>query len=371
MIVVSHAWKTVTDEQWAAAIVSPAVWALWKIRSNLYVGVPLFFVISGYCIAATAEGTLRKGGSVATYFRRRLHRIFPPYWAICAICVVLVVGASALGFGRLLTEGDNRFPYPTDLTALQWLGNVSLTEVWRYHVTGSGSAGELLFFGPSWTLGYEEQFYAVCGLLLWLAPRRFWAGILGVSGATLAAGALAGVLGVSIEGFFFDGRWLIFAAGLLVYYHLNHASPRGRRLLFAALVLAFLAAAAVRYGVMARSANRDQKVLVFEIVVGCAFGLGLILLHPWDARLADLPALRPIRFCGEMCYSLYLVHWPVVTLLSHWLDAHGIRDVALVTLVSVPLAMAVSVALARVFYLLVERRFLNVAAPPSPAAVPA
>ena len=49
------------------------------ICDQLHVGVEMFFVISGYCIAASAESTRRSGRTVREYFLRRFMRIFPPF----------------------------------------------------------------------------------------------------------------------------------------------------------------------------------------------------------------------------------------------------------------------------------------------------
>src|SRR5207244_1662290 len=145
-----------------------------------------FFVISGYCIAATADSSRRKSGASASYFRRRLRRILPPYWA------ALVFTAAVLGLVTLLGRPDlvmtdpaidtGSIPRPAELTAAQWFGNLTLTETWRHYLFGDP---ELKLLGPSWTLCYEEQFYVVCGVLLLVAPRRFFAGVGVVSLFTL------------------------------------------------------------------------------------------------------------------------------------------------------------------------------------------
>src|SRR5262245_33018994 len=51
-------------------------------------GVPIFFVISGYCISATADATWRKPRPSANYFKRRFRRIYPPYWAVIGTLVI-------------------------------------------------------------------------------------------------------------------------------------------------------------------------------------------------------------------------------------------------------------------------------------------
>jgi peptidoglycan/LPS O-acetylase OafA/YrhL len=53
---------------------------LWAV-SRMGIGVQLFFVISGYCIAATADNARQSRLGVPQYFIRRVRRIFPPYWA--------------------------------------------------------------------------------------------------------------------------------------------------------------------------------------------------------------------------------------------------------------------------------------------------
>src|ERR1041385_8984713 len=54
------------------------------LAGKLFIGVPLFFVISGYCISAAADSARRRQNTVPSYFRRRFRRIYPPFWAAVA-----------------------------------------------------------------------------------------------------------------------------------------------------------------------------------------------------------------------------------------------------------------------------------------------
>src|SRR5688572_12042177 len=58
-------------------------WVLVAV-GRFWVGVPLFFVVSGYCISAAADTTRAKPGGVGRYFARRARRIYPPLWAAVA-----------------------------------------------------------------------------------------------------------------------------------------------------------------------------------------------------------------------------------------------------------------------------------------------
>ncbi len=65
------------------------------LTERLWIGVPMFFVISGYCISATAAGMQKRAQPVQTYLVRRFRRIYPPYWA-AMLTYVLVVAAGRL-----------------------------------------------------------------------------------------------------------------------------------------------------------------------------------------------------------------------------------------------------------------------------------
>ena len=132
-----------------------------------WIGVPVFFVISGYCIAASAESTWRAGSPPSRYFLKRLRRIYPPFWAFLTLAVlgmIVVEQHFGQGFvtGRTLAE-------PLSLRPLQWLGNVTLTESWRYLL---GLPGRRYLFEHIWILCYEEQFYVIVGLIMIASYRR-------------------------------------------------------------------------------------------------------------------------------------------------------------------------------------------------------
>lgn len=335
-----------------------------RVLSHFWLGVPLFFVISGYCISATADSTRRKGGGMFDYFRRRLRRIFPPYWACLALTVGLVSLAGALGAGWLF-EAPHPIPDNSPLTPIKWLGNLTLTESWRPHVAGSSTAW---YLGQAWSLAFEEQFYAVCGLLLLLCPRRFFAGAAVVTLLTLAlAGLHFSSSRVNLLGFFVDGHWLLFAAGVAVYYQLNYAGPWSNRILTLVLAAGFLAAVVVLAWPQATAgAARPIELFAEEGVTAFAFALLLPMLRPYDELLTHGWLARPVVWCGTMCYSLYLVHWPVVKVVSHSLHAVGVRGLGPTLLVTVPACATAALLASRLFYWLVERRFLN---PPQTLAV--
>ena len=322
---------------------------LFAVVQRLWIGVPLFFVISGYCVTASADAARQRPHPGRKFFWRRFHRIYPPYWAwlgVAGLCVWLVEHFAQGFFARVYV------PNPRAFTPWQWLGNLTLTETWRWHLTG-GVESALL--SPSWTLCYEEQFYALVGLVLIFARRSFF-GVLGLLTLTVLCGfLLLPELGVSTRGLFLDGKWLMFAAGVLVYYAVNYAPKRFHVWFSLPLGVGALCAFAAPQHLLEPRIN-EPNLSYF-----CAFLFALLLmaLHHWDKQLAGSRWLRPLTFCGEMCYSLYLVHWPIVLMVGWAFGQLGFQNEFLIFFLGLACCLGVAIGLARLFHRLIERRFWN------------
>jgi peptidoglycan/LPS O-acetylase OafA/YrhL len=163
-------------------------------------------------------------------------------------------------------------------------------------------------------------------------------------------------LGVSTLGLFLDGRWLMFAAGVLVYYALNYAPERFAVWFGVPLGLGVLFAVAAPEHLLSDRINEPNQ----SYFTAFAFALALLGLHRWDGKLARARLLRPLVFCGEMCYSLYLIHWPVVTIVSWGVNHLGLRNPLAILAVGLSGCLAVALSVARVFHQWIERRFWNV-----------
>ena len=351
MVVVFHSsLYAVADLQHIHGIVR----ILFVAIAYLWLGVPIFFVISGYCISATCDSMRRKPNTVSTYLWRRYRRIFPPFWILSILSAAVLLIAGVKHESVMFTDNIHPIANPVSLSLSQWIGNLSLTESWRYSLLG---APQHYFLGHAWSLCYEEQFYIVCGLLLFVVPNVFFRGTAYITFGVVALVGSAACMGVSIPGFFFDGRWLMFALGILVYWIVNYAASelglRLRRLLLFSTSLSFLL-------LLVRSVRRLLLAGVgIEVVAALLFAAILVHLQPFDSRITNNRAVIPISWCGSMCYSLYLSHWIVVKPLSNWLWHSELNSAGATLFVTIPICLAASVIVARVFYLLVERHFLN------------
>jgi len=228
---------------------------------------------------------------------------------------------------------------------------VLLSESWRYLAVGTHPR---YFLGHAWTLFYEEQFYIVAGLMLVLWPRRYFALAAVVTVLTLLARHLAPRLGISLQGSFLDGHWLMFAAGILVYYYVNYATGQGRSVCLA-LAGAGIAYSAQHLALVWRLPNTFES----NALAAFSFAMALMLMHRWDAPVTAAKPLAPARFCGTICYSLYLIHWPICKALSHLWHAGGVRGPWASVVIVIPTCVAASLLAGFVFHRLVERHFLN------------
>ncbi len=331
------------------------------VLSRLNLGVPLFFVISGYCILASADANRRAGRSPWRFLTRRFWRIYPPYWGALLVFLAFTLGSPAIGRPDLLGPPHPialEVFKPQPLTSAQWVGNVTLTETWRPLLGGPPT---FVWTRVAWSLCYEEQFYFVAFVVLLAAPRRLYGAMIGVTAASfLVRVALADVGALHRIAGTFPILWHEFAVGLVVYGRLNVASTsRSRRLLEASLVgLALFGLVFPPLDVPVRGST----------VVAPLFGLLLIALRRFDPR-ASSPWLTPLRACGRRCYSLYLVHLPICTAGNVLFWESGLRSFWGRAFVVIPIVSAAAVAFGWAFHFLVERHFLNIPISPGERGV--
>lgn len=343
LVVIFHATSV-----WERLVGSPdgPAGALLMLTRSAWIGVPIFFVISGYAISAAADAARRRDGGLRRYAGRRLRRIYPPYWAWLAIQALLMALIDVALWPGLISAGPRPLERPWLVEPAALFGNLTLTESWRWHLPPLAGEREYLL-GQAWSLCYEEQFYLLVGLVLLVAARRLFPALALITAAVLAlhAGSLAAGVAAP-DGFFFDGYWLPFAAGALVYWVRNYRP--GRPILLPLLLLGLLIDVGLTY----------PGLVGQQIVAGAGFAVVLLLLSRFDERLDALGGLRPLRRLGTICYAMYLSHAIVVRAISTALAEHGLAGSLATLLVVLPICLLAAIAVGGLFHLAVERHFL-------------
>lgn len=272
-----------------------------------YVGVDIFFVISGFLITGHLLTRLARDGRVdlADFYAKRARRILPASFVVLALSVV----------GALLW-------FPPVLVRHVWAGAVA-TALYvpnlLFAVQGTNYLAETTpsLFQHYWSLGIEEQFYLLWPLALALAWRYVGRRrLLGLVALAVAASFAAGVVLTSR-----NQPWAFFSlptrawelgAGALVAVALAQGRSVRHPVVAAAVGWAGLAAllgSVVLFdgdvpfpGVHAAVPVAGTAAVVLAGAARAPGGPGRVL------------SLRPLVAVGTVSYSLYLVHWPALLL---------------------------------------------------------
>ena len=322
------------------------------IAKRMWIGVPIFFVISGYCIAGSIQSLQSRPGGLLKFAQKRFLRIYPPLWAACAFAAILWLLASLSPF---LTTHCLQIKGAGNLSAWQWLGNLTATESWLHHIVHSGTGPNYLV-GIIWTLCYEEQFYLVAAFALLMFKGR---AILGIAMVT-ALCALLFLLGAAatsnLTGLFLDGHWLLFSFGWAAHFALQQSKLSIKMGIIAALILTVISA------ILHMRGSHTEEVLHFDLSLAsaAAFAILLVIAHRWDAVLTAAPITRPFSAIGRMSYSIYLIHYAPVTLIAAVFAGLGYHSHGFTLAVVAPLSLIASILIALPFYRWIELRFTSV-----------
>ena len=271
-----------------------------------FVGVDVFFVISGYLITRLILNTLDAGTfTLAAFWERRIRRLFPAMAVVALACLVA---------GWFIFTPANFVQMGRSLFAQAFLG--ANFYFWK----ASGYFEQSAQFKPflhTWSLAVEEQFYLILPLLI-LALRRFPRFML------VTAICLLGIasLGLSVYCTYrypeFSFYLLPTRAWELCLGSLVAVVPAGlpaKQRPPESISLVGLAAILIPFFLF----DRNTPFPGIAAILPCA-GTALVLwansLHP--TRSAKLLSKRPLTFVGKISYSLYLWHWPVLVFSSVW-----------------------------------------------------
>jgi peptidoglycan/LPS O-acetylase OafA/YrhL len=276
-----------------------------------FLGVDLFFVISGYLITGLLVRERERSGTISflRFYARRVRRILPA--AIVTLLIVLPLAYILIPLASLpdtMTDGA--------------VAALSIANI-RYAITTD-------YFNPTqyspflhfWSLGVEEQFYLVWpAILLVVAWRRPRAGIVA---ALVAIAVISFAVNVAITdnnpAFAFymlpTRAWQLAAGGLLALW--TGAPARVAARLRTACSRALTGLGWVALGVLAFDAlTLNSSVVAYPGVAALAPTVAaVVLIASGAAKWGPGVLLRtpPLRFVGKISYSLYLWHWPILLL---------------------------------------------------------
>lgn len=280
---------------------------LFAIGDAGFVGVDVFFVISGYLITAIIRRQVEdQSFSLTNFWVKRLRRLAP---------VLFVVLAAVLAFGAFrLVQADFQQLAEEVMATQFYVANVYF---WR-NVNYFGLQADSIYLLHTWSLSVEEQFYIAYPLLLVLvlkkAPHR--APWIVLAAALVSFGLNLAFVGSKPEATFYlmpTRAWELLIGALLTWL------PRLRHLALAqvlGVIGALLVIASI--GVHTPDTRVPGTFALLPTLGAACLILAGSVQAAWSTRLLSL---RPMVAIGRISYSLYLVHWPINVFASQELGA--------------------------------------------------
>jgi peptidoglycan/LPS O-acetylase OafA/YrhL len=266
-----------------------------------FVGVDVFFVISGFLITGVIVGDIERGSfSVVKFYDRRARRILP-------MLITVVLASAAAGY-ILLYPGDYRAFGASAIAALLGWSNIFFL-----HNTGYFDIpAQTMPLLHTWSLGVEEQFYLVWPAVLLIVyrktgpSRRTWRLLLSaiILMSFTAAVVIAGQNGKLAFYSPFTRAWELALGALLVM--LPAVPPWLPRRIVETLPALGLAAITAAAATLSAEAPFPRFNALLP-TIGAA-----LIIYPQRTAVQSVLGVTPLRFFGLISYSLYLWHWPLI-----------------------------------------------------------
>jgi peptidoglycan/LPS O-acetylase OafA/YrhL len=312
-------------------------WAGWFIYGRF--AVVVFIVLSGFSLALSPARHGWRLGSISAFARRRARRILPAYWAALAFSLVVA--------WLLVPQPGQGLPGPK---------SVLVNGVLVQNLIGAPSPNRAF-----WSMAVEAQLYILLPLLLLMVRR--WGAVLMVAAVLLVVTAV-GIFGRQIsrlDTFVIQSPpdlAALFALGILTAGIVG--ASRARRS-WPWGWLALVAAAPVIATIAWRGSVWTLDHLFWvDLALGPA--IACLLAAVATGRAAPLLRLldtRPIRKLGLSSYSLYLTHAPIVVIVYEGIVAGRVRHGVPAFLVTLGLALPLTIVFARIFASIFEIPFLQ------------
>ncbi len=308
-----------------------------QIFTNGYLGVDLFFVISGYVITNSIIKNLDSGNfSFFKFYLKRAKRILP---ALLVVLFTTIVFASLI----LLLPDLKRFTESL-ISALAFISNIYFWSIGGYFSTND----ELKPLLHLWSLSVEEQFYLFFPIFIFLIYKFF----------NKKKYYIIAIISVSILSFILNYKFLS-STEVVFFLFPTRIWQFGIGATFALIpnlkiknlilenIYTFLGISLIIYNFYNIPKNLPDSTLM------CA-GLCLLLFKPMSEKNLFLVffKLKPLIFIGLISYSMYLWHWPIISFLKYIYIEN-------IPIIIMALALTLILLLSSLSWKFIEQPFLN------------
>ena len=277
-----------------------------------FIGVDVFFVISGYLITSLILKEQERGEfRLSQFWARRIRRIYPASF-------MMVIATIAFSFWLLLPEDFEELAK----SAISQQLMASNVFFWRKSGYFAGAAD----FKPllhTWSLSVEEQFYLIYPAILLVLQRvRRPTALTVLLMLTISSFALGawGVYSKPGATFFLlpTRAWEMLIGGMICYFPSPSLDRRWRNESLSLVGASLIICTALAY-------DASTVFPGANALLPCAGAVLLIISNSSELTyIGRLLASRPVVAIGLISYSLYLWHWPVLVLMKHYFISEGV-----------------------------------------------
>jgi peptidoglycan/LPS O-acetylase OafA/YrhL len=309
-----------------------------QIAPGGFVGVDVFFVISGFLIIGIIYNDIGLGKyNVIDFYDRRMRRIFPALFLIFAFCIAATYSLKLHSLGAI--------------TAKSLTSSAFFVSNWFFYTT-YGYFDESAKLNPllhTWSLSVEEQFYVLFPIFVF-AVRCFSPSMRTASILAIAVGSLIGsawLVKTDINGAFYlvqSRAWELMVGALLANNVLRPMTNSRTAEIVALVGLGMIGGSVLLL--------RDTTAFPGFAAVPPCVGAALIIYSGSSTRttVSLILGSQPLRFIGLISYSLYLWHWPVIVFYRYFREPDRVEKIGLVM---------VCMLLAALTWRFVEKPFRN------------
>ncbi|MER1647635.1 acyltransferase [Enterobacter hormaechei] len=265
-----------------------------------FIGVDIFFVISGFLITSILKAEISTGKySIKEFYRRRIDRLFP---------ALLLVMFSVYIFGWFTLFSDEFMQLGKQLAGgAGFIANIVLySETGYFNATSATKP-----FLHLWSLGIEEQFYLLFPIILYFSYRKKLNLVL-VVGILAAISFALNIFSISenIERTFYLPQyrhWELLLGAILALLLHGEKGKQPIKLLASALTVLSVAVIIITAFTLTSAAPFPGWYALLPVVASVFLIYGL----QSDSLIKPILSSRPFVFVGLISYPLYLWHWPL------------------------------------------------------------
>ncbi len=275
-----------------------------------FLGVDIFFVISGYVITSSLANKEHTslGNFLLGFYARRIKRIMPALIVCIAITCVI-------GFLFIPATMEFNEIWRTGISALFGVSNINFFKIGTDYFFVST---ELNLFTQTWSLGVEEQFYLIFPLIFWFSgfARKITNGqknllfvMILLSSLSLCIYVWLSIVNPSAAYFLIPARFWELGIGCITCLVLSSKKSLPQILKFASPLLITTLIIIILF---------IPRIAIYESTIGMVLLTSLLIINLNSNSLVfKVFTWQPVVFIGLISYSLYLWHWSILSI-SRW-----------------------------------------------------